>query len=197
MPLRVVSFLTSGPQWLLAAPLQFQGFLCKTTEDGLSVEPSPAKHPHGLSGLRREGAPLSSLQPIDWGNCYSPGVAERNGVSETRGASLSSGRTSEGPDTITHPSAGRATHRQQRLGNHGQTSCPTVQGTIVKWYRPRSFSSIIVNVEKILFLWLCKLAFDFIQKKKKATIESQALYSNEFKQQTVTSDDAQGKLRSF
>lgn len=133
--------------------------------------------------LKAGGGP-AYYPPIPWlGRLLGPRCAERNGVSEPCGASLSSGRTFEAPDTITY---WPATHHQQRLGNHNQASCPTASETVARWYTTRSFSSSILNVEKILFLWLCKWSFDFIQ--KKATVE--------FKH-NVTCDDAQGKLTSF
>lgn len=152
-----------------ACPLPFSSSrgLCRTTETGLPMEPtlqtSPVPFLLWAEGLKAGGGP-ASYPPTPWvGQLLGPRCAERNGVSETRGASLSSGRTFEAPDSITY---WPATHLQQRRGNHNQASCPTASETVVRWCRTRSFSSIILNVEKILFLWLCKLPFDFIQKKK-------------------------------
>lgn len=84
------------------------------------MEPNPSKLPHRLRGSGREGVPLGGPQPSDWGDCYGPGVAERNGVSETRGASLSSGRTFEAPDTgMCHPPSTKAWEPQSDLSSHG------------------------------------------------------------------------------
>ena len=180
--------VTCGPQGLPVALLQLQGSV-QNHRDGITNGTHPSSQPCAVPpvgwGLKAGGGP-AYYPPTPWvGQLLGPRCAERNGVSETCGASLSSGRTFEAPDTITY---WPATHHQQRLGNHSQASCPTALETVVRWCRTRSFSSIILNVEKILFLWLCKLPFDFIQKKKKATVE--------FKH-NVTCDDAQGKIEIF
>lgn len=69
MLVQVGSFVTFGPQWLPVALLQLQGFLCKTAEGGLPMEPNPSKLRRGLSGSRWEGVPRRSLQSTDWGDC--------------------------------------------------------------------------------------------------------------------------------